>query len=192
MPEPSIRAVSSEPSITSGPCLVSYASLHECLEVLAERGRNGTRVFRELLAVRPRDYVPPESNLERRVKKVGEDVGIRLRPQVTVGGTEHIGRADCQFEDLPEGLIEVMSERYHSAPLDQQSDETRFRRYEGAGFFALAVWEHDVWHRLTRSSASSSPSTSPRHRPPPHSPHLARRNALLRAFLRAKSKMPDS
>ncbi len=127
--------------------LVGYASLHECLEVLAERGRNGTRVFRELLAVRPPDYAPPESNLERCVKKLGEDVGIRLRPQVTVGGAEHIGRADYQFEDLPEGLIEVMSERYHSALLDQQSDETRFRRYEGAGFFALAVWEHDVWHR---------------------------------------------
>ena len=47
--------------------LVSGESLHRMLDDLAQRGRPGIRVMRQILADRPASYVPPASSLESRV-----------------------------------------------------------------------------------------------------------------------------
>ena len=126
--------------------LFSNAGMHQLLGQLAARGRNGTRVMRRLMADRPPGYIPPQSGLEARVQRLAGEVGVELKRQVDVGGNEWIGRVDFEIVRSSD-VIEVLSERYHSAFLDRESDSTRFRRLEASGRRLLTIWDADVWGR---------------------------------------------
>jgi hypothetical protein len=127
--------------------LVHLPGLRALHSALARRGRDGIVVMRELLEARPDDYVPAESNNERRLEHILHQAGERpLRRQVTLGDDEPIGRADFGDEELPELAVEVLSERYHSALLDRQADEKRFARYRSAGFELVVVWDWEIWY----------------------------------------------
>ena len=66
--------------------LVSGATLHAMLGDLAQRGRAGIRVMRQVLSTRGLDYIPPASNLEARVIKILADGGLPpMRRQVDTG-----------------------------------------------------------------------------------------------------------
>lgn len=128
--------------------LVSGASIHDMLEDMAQRGRPGIRVMRQVLASRDRDYVPPASSLESRVIQILARAGEpALRRQVDTGD-EHgwIGRVDLRDEQLP-FVLEVQSERFHSSLIDRQLDADRSARLRRAGFVVAEVTEQQVWHR---------------------------------------------
>lgn len=128
--------------------LVSGATMRAMLDELAQRGRPGIRVMRQVLATRDVDYVPPASNLEARVIKILADGGLPpMRRQVNTGdGQGWIGRVDLRDLELPL-IIEVQSERFHTSLIDRQLDATRIERLERAGFVVVEVTEMQVWHR---------------------------------------------
>jgi very-short-patch-repair endonuclease len=128
--------------------LVSGVSLHAMLDELAERGRPGIRVMRQVLADRDADYVPPASGLESRVVQILERAGLPpLRRQVNVGdGHRWIGRVDFRDAVLPL-VVEVQSERFHTSRIDEQLDAQRTHAMERAGFEVVELIDTDVWHR---------------------------------------------
>jgi len=124
--------------------LLSGPSARACLDDLAQRGRDGTVVFRSILDERPDDYIPTASNLESRVKELAADAGVRLRRQVDLGGDDWNGRVDFYEEDV-KLIVEVQSEAHHTALTDVEADEARRGRLEADGFSFLEVWDTDVW-----------------------------------------------
>jgi hypothetical protein len=127
--------------------ILKLRTMHDLLEDLGARGRDGITAIRSLLAERPPDYVPPQSGLEARVERLALEVGVGLRRQVDVGDDlGWIGRVDFELEDSSD-VIEVLSDRYHSSLLDRTADTSRFDRIEGSGRRLLTIWDHDVWSR---------------------------------------------
>jgi very-short-patch-repair endonuclease len=128
--------------------LVTNALLHRTLRELADRGRHGITLMRELLDARPPSYRPPESNTEARLNDLLERAGQRrLSPQHDVGDDEAwIGRIDLRDEEAPL-LVEVQSDLFHGSLLDRQRDQERIGALRAAGFVVLEIWESAVWHR---------------------------------------------
>lgn len=126
--------------------LYGISTMHSLLRQLAARGRNGIRLMRSLLEVRPIDYVPPQSGLEARVDKLAREVGVELRRQVEVGDESWLGRVDFEVAGTTD-VVEVLSDRYHTAHLDQEADRDRFDRMRGTGRRVLVLWDSDVWGR---------------------------------------------
>ena len=124
--------------------LLSGRSARACLEDLAQRGRDGTVLYRKIVKARGDDYVPPTTNLESRVKELADEVGIKLRCQSDLGGEQWDGRVDF-FEDDVKLIIEVQSELHHTALVDVEADAERRQRLEADGFRFLEVWDADVW-----------------------------------------------
>lgn len=135
--------------------LVSGRALHAMLGDLAQRGRPGIRLMREILDERGPGYEPPASGLEGRVVQILREAGDRpLRRQVDTGDDyEWIGRVDFADDELPFRL-EVQSERFHASLLDRRADADRLARLEAAGFVVATVTETDVWHRAARVLAT--------------------------------------
>jgi very-short-patch-repair endonuclease len=127
--------------------LVSGRSLRATLDDLAEQGRNGTTAFREILDRRGDDYVPPATNLEARFDQILREAGERpMRRQVDVGSdTAWIGRVDFLDDELPL-IVEIQSERFHTALCDREADAARHAALEAAGFMVLEIWDTDIWH----------------------------------------------
>ncbi len=127
--------------------LVSGPSLHRMLDELAQRGRPGIRVMRQVLRDRPVDYIPPASGLEARLVQILERAGQPpMRRQVDLGDTLWIGRVDFRDERLPL-VVEVQSERFHASHIDTQLDAQRLRRLREAGLTVVEITDVEVWHR---------------------------------------------
>jgi very-short-patch-repair endonuclease len=127
--------------------LLSARSVRRTLDDLAVQGRGGVRLLRELLERRGDDYVPPASNLERRFEVVLERAGEPpMRRQVDSGGDHWVGRVDFRDARLPL-IVEVQSERYHTALIDREHDAARLAALRNAGFEVVEVTEEQVWHR---------------------------------------------
>lgn len=128
--------------------LVSGRCLEMMLDDLAQRGRPGIRVMREIVEARGSDYIPPASGLEARVEEILRDDGqAPLCRQVNSGDDETwIGRVDFR-DQLEPFILEVQSERFHASLLDQQADRDRLSQLEAAGFVVVTVSDTDVWHR---------------------------------------------
>lgn len=127
--------------------LVTGRQLHQTLHELAERGRTGIGVMRQLLADRPADYRPMDSGTEIRAREVLRRAGIRgFEHQVDLGDEEEwIGRVDLVDRDL-RIVIEIDSDLYHGALIDQRADAERTRRLEEAGYTVRRVTDTIVWH----------------------------------------------
>jgi very-short-patch-repair endonuclease len=127
--------------------LVSGRSLRSTLDTLACSGRSGVTVMRELLDERGRDYVPPASNLERRFASILARAGLApMRRQVDSGGDDWVGRVDFRDVDRPL-IVEVQSETFHSALVDQRRDAARLSALRAAGFEVVEVTDEQVWYR---------------------------------------------
>jgi very-short-patch-repair endonuclease len=134
--------------------LLSGASLRSTFDELAERGRKGTVAMREFLDTHPVDWVPPATNLEARFGSIMDGAALgQWQRQVNVGETHWVGRVDFLHDRLPV-IVEVQSERYHTALLDQAADAERKADLEAAGFIVVEVWDTWVWHDRQRVVAS--------------------------------------
>jgi very-short-patch-repair endonuclease len=142
--------------------LVSGRSLAVMLDELACRGRTGITLMRTLLADRGPGYRPPDSNLERRFEQLAREAGLELERQRDLGDDEWLGRVD--FVHWPSTtVLEIDSERYHSALVDQRADAARQASLEAAGFTVIRFTDVQVWHesaevlrRLRRIASRSS------------------------------------
>lgn len=134
--------------------LLSGASLRATFDELAGRGRAGTVAMREFLESHPVDWVPPASNLEARFAEImhGALLGV-WRRQVDLGETRWVGRVDFLHSVLPV-VVEVQSERYHAALLDQAHDAKRKAALEAAGFIVVEVCDTWIWHDRSRVVAA--------------------------------------
>jgi len=110
---------------------------------LAERGRRGSTLMRELDAARGPSYVPPASSLEARFMEI---CLWPMRRQVDSGGEEWCGRVDFRDPVVPL-IVEIQSEKYHAALVDKVADAARRARLEAAGFVVIEAWDTEVWHR---------------------------------------------
>jgi very-short-patch-repair endonuclease len=125
--------------------LLSHLSMAAMLDDLAERGRPGIRLVRELLAERGPGYRPNDTNLEDRFQELAREVGLLLIRQRQLLDREWLGRVD--FLSLERALvIEVLSALYHDALVDRAADFARREALEAAGFRVEEVWDHEVWH----------------------------------------------
>jgi very-short-patch-repair endonuclease len=111
------------------------------------RGRPGTALTRQLLAVRTADYIPPASALEALVVAVLEANGIEQPVrQDRVGGTSApIGRVDFVFR-AARLVVEADSRRHHGSWLDVEADHRRDLLLAGAGWSIVRV----NWHQLVQ------------------------------------------
>ena len=127
--------------------LVSGRTLHGMLDDLAQRGRPGIRVMRQVLAERTESYTPPASGVEARLAQIMRNAGLpAMRRQVDSGGASWIGRVDFRAEAIPL-IVEVQSERFHASLVDSQMDTRRIERLVQAGFTVVEVTDVEVWHR---------------------------------------------
>jgi very-short-patch-repair endonuclease len=126
--------------------LLCGPSAQRCLDDLAQRGLDGTVIYRDILNQRGPGYIPPTTNLESRMKELGEEAGINLRRQVNLGDEQWDGRVDF-LEDDVKLVVEVQSELHHSSLCDVEADGARRARLEADGFSVLEVWDTDVWTR---------------------------------------------
>lgn len=127
--------------------LVDGVRLAAILDDLGKRGRAGTQVMRELLAERGPDYIPPASGLEGRFRDLLRRAGLPpMERQVDVGGETWLGRID--FYDREARLVvQIDSERYHSALIDKRADDEQTTALKQAGFTVLRFTEFQVWYR---------------------------------------------
>jgi len=124
--------------------LLSGRSLRSLFAEHGERGRNGIALLRQLVDARGDDYVPPASNLEARFERVVEPLPVAFRRQVDLGDDAWTGRVDFLAVDRPL-VVEVQSERYHSALLDRTADALRVERLSDAGFVVIEVTDTELW-----------------------------------------------
>lgn len=127
--------------------LVSHASLTRMLHEIGGRGRAGTVLMRELIAARPPNHRPPESNLESRFDELAKRAGFTgFERQVDVGGEAGwIGRVDF-LDPRRRIIVEIDSERFHTALTDRRRDEARHASLRGAGYLVESFTDHDLFH----------------------------------------------
>jgi very-short-patch-repair endonuclease len=127
--------------------LYSGDSLRRIHKELAKSGRGGTVLLRSLLKARPRGWVPPASNLESRFETITREALLgEWRRQVDVGDdTRWCGRVDFKSTQWPL-VVEVQSERYHTALTDRAHDAARRQDLKDAGLVVVEVWDTQVWH----------------------------------------------
>jgi very-short-patch-repair endonuclease len=127
--------------------LLSGRSLRHFINDASIQGRPGLRVLRALIHERGDDYTPSASNLESRFAAIVARWGLpEMRRQLDSGGDVWVGRVDFRDQRLPL-IVEIQSERYHTALTDTQADEARSAALRDAGFEVVEITENQVWHR---------------------------------------------
>ncbi|MCU1381279.1 MAG: hypothetical protein JWN29_4262 [Acidimicrobiales bacterium] len=132
--------------ITKSPAMLP--ALHRTLDELAQRGRPGITIMRQILDNRTPGTKVTATGLEARVLELARNAGIReLEPQVDVGGHSWLGRVDFAILRL-RLLIEVDSVLHHTSKLDRANDEARDAAMRAAGWRkVLRITEEDVWRQ---------------------------------------------
>jgi very-short-patch-repair endonuclease len=116
------------------------------LDELAEKGRPGITLMRELLAERGPDYRPNDTNLEDRFQELCKIVGLVVeRQRNLLDRGEWLGRIDFVSERLMV-VIEVDSAMYHDALIDRQADEERRTALEAAGYRVHSFSDTEIFH----------------------------------------------
>ncbi len=125
--------------------LLSHQSVNAMLRELAERGRRGITVMRELLDERGPDYRPNDTNLEDRFQQLAREAGFHdLERQRQLLGREWLGRVDFLSRRL-RLVIEVNSALYHDALIDQRADAARRESLEAEGLQVETITDTKVW-----------------------------------------------
>ena len=125
--------------------LLSYRSSIAMLDDLAERGRRGITLMRELLAERGPDYRPNDTNLEDRFQELAREAGFHdLVRQQHLFDREWLGRLDfvCERRKL---VIEVDSAFIHGALIDQLADAERRAELAAAGYRVESFTDSEIW-----------------------------------------------
>ncbi len=125
--------------------VLNHTSVSEMLGELAERGRPGIVLMRELLATRGADYRPNDTNLEDRFQQLAREAGLfHLVRQRQLLGREWLGRVDFVWPDA-KLVIEVQSSLYHDALVDRAADAARRAELEAEGWRVEEIWDRDIW-----------------------------------------------
>jgi very-short-patch-repair endonuclease len=112
---------------------------------LAIQGRNGLVKLREVAGSRGAGWVPPESGLETRFMQLVRGLDPRgFRRQVNVGDGTWTARVDFLHEPS-KTVVEIQSERYHTALTDRAADARRKERLERSGFTVVEVWDSELF-----------------------------------------------
>jgi very-short-patch-repair endonuclease len=127
--------------------LVTGRLLRRTLSELAEHGRPGIQLMRQLIEERGEGYRPTDSNLEARFEELMSSMGITsFDRQVDLGGADWTGRVD--FIDRSLGLVvEIDSDTFHLSLTDRADDDRRFAALQQAGFVVVRISQFDLWHR---------------------------------------------
>lgn len=128
--------------------LVTLPALGRVFNDLAEHGRGGTVLMRELLEQRPIGYVAPESELEARFMELLDAFGLpQPTRQLDVGDSDAwIGRVDFVYRNA-HLVVEVDGREGHSSLLDQLADADRDQRLDASGRMVLRFGWDDIVHR---------------------------------------------
>ena len=124
--------------LLSGPSLIRF------IDGYGARGRNGVGRLRSYVDARGPGYVPPASGVEARFMQIMRDAGLEFRRQVDLGGEHWTGRVDFLHEVEPL-VVEVQSERYHSALVDREADRQRLEALRANGFRVLEITDTLIW-----------------------------------------------
>jgi very-short-patch-repair endonuclease len=126
--------------------ILNHSTSQRMLDELAERGRKGITLMRELLAERGPDYRPNDTNLEDRFHDLCKVVGLVLeRQRNLLDMGEWLGRVDFVSEKLML-VIEVDSAIYHDAIIDQKTDEARRAALVAAGYRVHSFTDTEIFH----------------------------------------------
>lgn len=124
--------------------LLTGEDLRRLDEEAAIQGRNGIVALREATERRGPDWVPPQSNLESRFMQLLGYLGNEFERQVPMEGERWSARVD--FLHRPSGtVVEIQSERYHTALSDAEADATRRARLEDAGLRVVEIWDNELF-----------------------------------------------
>jgi len=124
----------------------SYDEIAAVFDVVAGRGRKGSRLLRGLLADRLPGYVPPSTRLEALLLRVLSRGGLRPVLQYPLPGRERPeGTVDAAYPDV-RLLIEADSRRYHTRVRDFAVDRERDNLAMLAGWRVLRF----TWDDLTK------------------------------------------
>jgi very-short-patch-repair endonuclease len=127
--------------------LTTLRALRSIGEELCKRGRPGSALFRRLLSDRGVDFRPVESGLEAAFLELLRGAGVpEPERQVDLGGNEWIGRVDFYFR-VARLVVEIDSERFHTAALDAAADRRRDEFLRAAGFEVLRITEEEIRNR---------------------------------------------
>jgi very-short-patch-repair endonuclease len=125
--------------LLSGPSLIRF------VDEMGASGRNGIAGVRKYLEPRGPNYVPPASGLESRAKTLFDDAAIPMRRQVDSGDHAYwTGRVDFRHDRLPL-VVEVQSERYHTALADKEADARRIAALRAAGYVVVEVTDVELF-----------------------------------------------
>jgi hypothetical protein len=121
--------------------------LRAVLDEMGKRGRPGTKAFRVLVEKLERSTGHAASGLEADFLEIAETAGFPPPElQVELGDADGpIGRVDAFWR--PRLVVEVDSERFHTAPLDVEADRIRDERLTRAGYLVRRVPEFDIRNR---------------------------------------------
>lgn len=147
--------------------LLGYASCARMLDDLAERGRPGITLMRQLLDAHGPDYRPNDTSVEDRMQLLCSRVGLEVeRQRHLVGPEEWLGRVD--FVVVKRHIIlEVDSALYHDALIDKVADAARRAALEADGYEIHQFDDHEIFYdtakamarlRSIRSAAYSTPT----------------------------------
>ena len=125
--------------------MVSGPSVREVLDDVGARGKEGTAALRGVMAERPQDYRPPDSNQEARFQDLVRRVGIRMRRQIDVGGDEWLGRMDFIHERLP--LIVQIDSELPTRPSSTLRRTNEAEQLTAAGFIVRRFSDFQLWYR---------------------------------------------
>lgn len=123
--------------------LISGRDLERLDDELAIQGRNGIRNLRAVSSERGTGWVPPESGLESRFMQLMGG-GFGFKRQVPIEGETWSARVDFLHE-ASSVVVEIQSERYHTALTDRRADAIRRGRLEEAGYTVIEVWDTDLF-----------------------------------------------
>jgi len=124
--------------------ILTGTDLAELDAQLAQRGRDGLVALRNVASVRGEDWVPPQSNIEARFDALTRQRGLEFRRQVRIDGEGWSARVDF-LHDESRTIVEVQSERYHTALTDVEADKARRERLEKAGYTVIEVWDGEIF-----------------------------------------------
>jgi very-short-patch-repair endonuclease len=126
--------------------IVDGRVLSSMLDDMAGRGRRGVSVMRSILAERGPDYVPPASGLEGRFRDLLRRAGLPpMVRQIDVGGETWLGRVDFLNREA-KLVVQIDSERHHTALIDRRADDAQTAAMEDAGFLVLRFTDAEVWY----------------------------------------------
>ena len=125
--------------------LLSGQDLAKLDAELAIQGRNGIVKLRSVAESRGAGWVPPESGLETRFMQLVHGLDRHgFQRQVTVRDGGWTARVDFLHEPS-QTVVEIQSERYHTAITDRDADTQRRQRLERAGFTVVEVWDSELF-----------------------------------------------